>query len=126
MIEVVCGLFVRDGELLIVQRKPGGRHGGSWEFPGGKIEPGESAAQALVRELAEELGVAVRVGRPVGDSTDGFIRLRGFLIHAWHGEIALTEHVALRWLAPEQLLDMSLPHADRCVLGSLAAGDLLP
>ncbi len=57
MIEVVCGVFVRDGRLLIVQRKPGGRHGGCWEFPGGKIEAGESVEQSLVRELDEELGV---------------------------------------------------------------------
>ena len=125
MIEVVCGLFVRDGELLIVRRIPGGRHGGSWEFPGGKIEPGESAEQALVRELAEELGVAVQVGRLVGESADGFVRLRGFMIHEWHCEIALTEHVELRWLAPEQLLHMSLPDADVGLLRCVAAAELL-
>jgi len=124
MIDVVCGLFVRDDELLIVRRKPGGRHGGSWEFPGGKIEPGESAEQALLRELAEELGVAVAVGRFVGESADGFIRLRGYLIREWCGEIALTEHEALRWATPEQLLDLSLPDADLGLLSYVASADL--
>ena len=64
MIDVVCGLFVRGGRVLIVQRKPGGRHGGYWEFPGGKVEAGETPERSLAREIVEELGVAARVGRP--------------------------------------------------------------
>ena len=105
MIDVVCGLLVRDGRLLIVQRKPGGRHGGYWEFPGGKIEAGESAEQSLVRELTEELGVTVRVGPLVGESDDGTIKLRGYLIHEWRGEVVLVDHVASRWCVPAELLD---------------------
>jgi 8-oxo-dGTP diphosphatase len=125
MIEVVCGLFVRDGRLLIVQRKPGGRHGGYWEFPGGKIEAGESAEQSLVRELVEELGVTARVGSLVGEADDGVIRLRGYLIHEWRGDVVLVDHVASQWCLPTDLLGVALPPADmglvRCVLdaGSL-------
>jgi len=125
MIEVVCGLFVRAGELLIVRRKPGGRHGGSWEFPGGKIEPGESAPQALVRELAEELGVAVQAGRQVGECADGFIRLRGYLIREWRGDIVLNEHVAMQWSTPERLHEMSLPPTDLGLLRCVASAGVL-
>ena len=116
MIDVVCGLCVRDGRLLIVQRKPGGRHGGYWEFPGGKIEMGESAEQSLVRELAEELGMTVRVGPLVGDFDDGIIKLRGYLIREWVGDVVLVDHVALRWGAPAELLDVALPQTDLALL----------
>ena len=122
MIEVVCGLFVRDGRLMIVQRKPGGRHGGYWEFPGGKIEAGESAEQSLVRELGEELGVSARVGALVGEADDGTIRLRGYLIQEWRGDVVLVDHVASRWCMPAELLDIALPETDialvRCVLAA--------
>ncbi len=120
MIDVVCGVFVRAGRVLIVQRKPGGRHGGYWEFPGGKVEVGESAEQALVRELAEELGVTVRVGPLVGEFADGTIRLRGYLIHEWRGDVVLVDHVALRWSLPAEFAGIALPQTDlallRCVL----------
>jgi mutator protein MutT len=56
-VRVAAALVVRDGRLLLTQRPPGGPHGLLWEFPGGKIEPGESPEQALAREIAEELGV---------------------------------------------------------------------
>lgn len=64
---VVAGLIVADdGRVLVSQRQPGGPLGGQWEFPGGKLEPGEAPTVGLVRELAEELGVAVEVG-PIWD-----------------------------------------------------------
>ena len=116
MIDVVCGLFVRDGRLLIVRRKPGGRHGGYWEFPGGKIDSGEAPEQSLIRELAEELGVTVRVGALVGECADGTIKLRGYLIHEWLGDVALVDHVALRWCLPAELLEVALPQADMGLL----------
>jgi mutator protein MutT len=123
MIDVVCGLFVRDGRLLIVQRKPGGRHGGYWEFPGGKIEASESAEQSLVRELGEELGVSVRVGPLVGDADDGTIRLRGYLIHEWRGDVVLVDHVASRWCLPAELLDIALPQTDIALVRRVLAAD---
>ena len=58
--EVVAGVLERDGQVLICQRKHGTRHGLRWEFPGGKMEPGETPEQALARELREELNVAVK------------------------------------------------------------------
>jgi len=60
---VVAAVVRRGGRILITRRHPGGERGGQWEFPGGKVEPGESEAEALMREIREELGCAVEVGR---------------------------------------------------------------
>lgn len=62
VIAVVAALIERDGQVLICQRKKGHRHELKWEFPGGKVEPGESPPQALERELEEELGIRARIG----------------------------------------------------------------
>lgn len=124
MIDVVCGLFVRGGRVLIVRRKPGGRHGGYWEFPGGKVEAGETPERSLVREIVEELGVEARVGRLVGESADAHIRLRGYLIHEWRGDFVLAEHVALRWCCPAELLAETLPEADLELLRRVIDTDL--
>lgn len=62
---VVAGLIERDGMLLIGRRKPGDTHPGKWEFPGGKVEAGETPVQALARELEEELGIRATIGREV-------------------------------------------------------------
>ena len=59
---VTAAIAIREGRVLITQRPPGARDAGLWEFPGGKLEPGESPEEALRREIAEELGVAVQVG----------------------------------------------------------------
>lgn len=81
LIEVACGVLQRaDGQVLLAQRPEGKIAAGYWEFPGGKIEPGESADEALLRELHEELGVAVRAARPL-------IRLR----HAYHNRIVILD-----------------------------------
>ena len=124
MIDVVCGLFVRDGRVLIVQRRPGGRHGGYWEFPGGKVEAGEAPEDSLVRELVEELGVTARVGRLVGESADEHIRLRGYLIHEWRGDFVLTEHTAMHWCARAELLTAKLPQTDLDLARCLVDADL--
>ncbi len=62
---VVAGLIERDGQVLICQRRKKGRHGLKWEFPGGKVEPGETPREALVRELREELGLEVTLGEEI-------------------------------------------------------------
>src|SRR5215831_14141184 len=65
-VRVAAAVVWREGRLLLTQRPPGGQLGLQWEFPGGKIEPGETAEHALEREIAEELGVAARAGRTLG------------------------------------------------------------
>ena len=68
---VAAALIVRDGEILIGQRRPDQPMGSLWEFPGGKIEPGETAPQALIRELGEELGIMAQIGLQFWDSGGG-------------------------------------------------------
>src|SRR5580765_1239531 len=63
--DVVAAIIERDGKVLICQRKAGQRHAGKWEFPGGKVEPGEEFSSALARELAEELGIAAEIGEEI-------------------------------------------------------------
>ena len=116
MIAVVAGLIVRDGKLLIAQR-PGDKHmGGRWEFPGGKIEKGESPEAALRRELSEELGIEVKVGRiyhavmhsyPEKDVLLLFYRCR--LIS---GEPRPIEEADVRWITENEIRSYNWAEAD--------------
>ena len=103
MIEVVCGLIEDgDGRLLACRRPPGKHLGGLWEFPGGKVEPGESPRAALVRELREELAIETVVTgelAPVDwDYGGGPIRLIPFLCRVVTGEPHPHEHDAHEWI----------------------------
>jgi 8-oxo-dGTP diphosphatase len=105
---VVGAAIIRDGRLLAAQRAEPAELAGGWEFPGGKVDPGETDRDALVRECHEELGVRVALGERIGG--DWPLSLSGVL-RVWtaelvDGEPAALEHLALRWLAPEELYDV--------------------
>lgn len=117
-LRVVCALIERDGDVLMAQR-PAHKHlGGKWEFPGGKIEPGETPEAALRRELHEELGVTVTVIRPLAAHTHAYsavtIELIPFVVRLAAGSPAphTREHAALRWVPSPELLSLDLPEAD--------------
>jgi len=117
-IEVAAGVL-RDaaGRVLVAQR-PRGRHlGGLWEFPGGKIEPGESPADALKRELAEELGVEIGPSRPLVSVRHEYpgkiVRLRLFEVHSFAGRARGLEGQELKWAAVDELRNIDMPAADR-------------
>lgn len=125
---VVAAVLVRrvpDGapEVLIAQRPAGKWQAGRWEFPGGKIEPGESPADAIVRELREELGVTVRAARPLGefqhDYPDRSVRIGLWLVAAWEGEPLGLDGQSLRWVPVTQLPACDLLEADRPMLEPL-------
>lgn len=105
---VVGAALVRDGRVLASRRTAPPELAGLWEFPGGKVEPGESDEQALVRELREELDVEAVVGErlggdvPVGDA----LVLRVYLCRAT-GEPSLVDHDAHRWLGRSELDDVA-------------------
>ena len=124
-IRVVAAVVARDGRLLVCQRPAHKRHGGLWEFPGGKCEPGESDADAVVRELREELGVAVRtVGAErfaVRDTGSPF--LIAFVPVEIAGEPVCHEHTALRWGTPDELAQLALAPSDRRFVEAMQAGD---
>ncbi|WP_088943412.1 (deoxy)nucleoside triphosphate pyrophosphohydrolase [Rhodococcus sp. 1168] len=112
---VVAGAIVADGLLLLAQRARPPELAGLWELPGGKVEPGESDAQALMRELHEELGVDTAVGAQLaGDVHIGAGRiLRAYRVELVAGSPAPLEHSDLRWVDAAELREMDLVDADR-------------
>lgn len=104
--------------------------GALWEFPGGKIEPGESAQQALVRELSEELGIQAEVGPAVirirhNYRHGGAVDLQFFKVGEFTGEIANQIYQQVRWVKLEELPNYEFLAADRGLVRDLAAGKLL-
>jgi 8-oxo-dGTP diphosphatase len=105
-INVVGAVVLRDGLVLCAQRGPGALEG-MWEFPGGKIEPNETARDALAREIDEELHCTVKVGPEVVTTTHeydfGVVTLTTFYCNVLDGEPQLTEHTEVRWERPSKL-----------------------
>ena len=105
IIEVVAAIIHRDGRILATQRGYG-EYKGWWEFPGGKIEPGETEEQAIVREIREELNVGICVERKVCtveyDYPAFHLRMHCFWCSIVEGELELKEHQSARWLAKEE------------------------
>lgn len=122
---VVAGILTdADGRVLIAQRAPGGSEAGKWEFAGGKIRPGERAADALHRELQEELGIAAGA-----IEAHSLVRWRGapralnlhaFRVRDWSGEPRALEHQALAWVRPADLIRYPMPAPDRPIRARLA------
>jgi 8-oxo-dGTP diphosphatase len=115
-IEVVGAAIVRDGLVYCVQRGPNGSLPGLWEFPGGKLEPGEDEVTALAREIQEELRCRVEVGEKVTTTAHeyafGPVRLTTYFCSLLTGEPILTEHSAELWLPPAELADLAWAPAD--------------
>ena len=116
MIAVAAGLTVRDGKLLIA-RRPEGRHmAGKWEFPGGKIEKGETPEQALERELSEELGVRVKAGRIYHAIAHSYpekdVLLLFYRCSLTEGEPVAIEEAEVRWIEESELRDFDWAEAD--------------
>jgi 8-oxo-dGTP diphosphatase len=115
-IEVVGAVIIRDGLVFCVQRGPYGSLAGLWEFPGGKVEPGEEMGVALAREIQEELLCHVAVGERVTTTAHnydfGLVRLTTFYCELLDEEPLLTEHASELWAGPEQLAGLNWAPAD--------------
>lgn len=113
-IEVIAAVINRNGDLLICKRPPNKRHGELWEFPGGKVHNKESHAEAISRELYEELRIdAIRVGEPIDsihDNGSDFTII--FTPVEIKGEPSLHEHSEYTWCSPEKLLEYQLAPSD--------------
>lgn len=111
------------GEILVCQRPAHKIYPGEWEFPGGKVEPGEDAAGALRRELEEELGIAVTTARPLirlrHEYPELAVDLDTWLVTAWRGTPVSSEHPATAWVAPAELPRWQLLAADRPIVQAL-------
>lgn len=114
--EIVIAAIEKDGKFLLGKRPPTGLLGGLWEFPGGKIEPGETHAQALTRECDEELGVRVRVGGMVACVKHAYTHLRVTLnvyrCRAVSGKPKAKTHTELRWVDPADFDQYAFPKAN--------------
>ncbi len=125
-IRVVCGALVREGEVLVVRRGPGGAAAFKWELPGGKVEEQEDDRVALARELAEELHLDVTVGAYLEEHVHRYpsVTVRLVAYACWDREEIkgpmLTEHTAARWLGREELHGMDWAPADVPLLDSVA------
>jgi 8-oxo-dGTP diphosphatase len=127
---VAAGLIVRGGEVLIGQRRADQPMALLWEFPGGKIEAGESAEQALARELNEELSIHATIGPRItrirhNYRHGGAVDLQFFAVHEFTGEIESRIYKQVRWVKLEDLPGYDFLAADRGLIRDLAAGKLL-
>jgi 8-oxo-dGTP diphosphatase len=125
VIEVAAGL-IRDaaGRYLITQRRRGSHLAGLWEFPGGKLEAGETAAAGLRRELTEELSATFTVGELVEtvrwEYPERTVVLHFFECRPESGDIAPREQQAMEWVAPARLVEYDFPPADRELIRRLS------
>ena len=119
-IPVVAGFIRKGPDILIGQRPETHSLAGQWEFPGGKIEPGEIPEEALARELREELGIEATVGELKISYTHSFgdvnILILFFEVLFWKGEPKAKHHMMLEWVKPEELLTRTIPEANRKIL----------
>ncbi|WP_303830754.1 8-oxo-dGTP diphosphatase MutT [Asticcacaulis taihuensis] len=115
---VAAALVDSDGRVLIAQRPEGKQLAGLWEFPGGKVEPGETPETALIRELEEELGIIVKQAclAPFVFASHTYetfhLLMPLYLIRRWEGEPEAREHAALKWVRPNDMGQYPMPPAD--------------
>ncbi len=127
---VAAALMLRGDEVLICQRRPDQPMALQWEFPGGKIEPGESPEEALARELNEELGIEATIGSKVTHIRHnyrhgGAVDLQFFAVYEFRGEIENRIFKEVRWVKLEELPAYDFLVADRGLIKDLAQGKLL-
>jgi 8-oxo-dGTP diphosphatase len=114
---VAAALYDRDGRVLIAERPAGKHMAGRWEFPGGKVDAGESEADALTRELREELGIEVASSHPfmrlAHSYADRDVELSMWIVESFAGEPKGLDGQRLKWVQPEGLPDEDILEADR-------------
>ena len=126
VVEVVAAVIERGGLILIGQRKPRGRHALKWEFPGGKVEPGEEPREALVRELREELGIDAHIGDAIqrydfSYSAGGITRLIFFTVTEFAGEPENLDFAQIAWVERHRLPEYDFLEGDVEFVRALAA-----
>lgn len=127
LVVVAAALVDGDGQILLQQRPPGRAMAGLWEFPGGKVEEGETPEAALVRELEEELGIEVDPARLApacfasAPNGERHMILLLYLCREWRREPRAIDADALLWVRPAEMLALPMPPADRPLIGLLEA-----
>ena len=127
LIVAACALIDADGRVLIAERPPGKAMAGLWEFPGGKVEAGETPEQTLIRELLEELGIVVREAclAPLTFASHAYadfhLLMPLYVCRRWEGTVTARHHVRLAWVRPNKLRDYPMPAADLPLIAHLTA-----
>jgi 8-oxo-dGTP diphosphatase len=122
---VACALIDADGRVLVAQRPEGKQLAGLWEFPGGKLEPGERPEAALIRELSEELGIVVREPclAPLTFASYAYeafhLLMPLYVCRRWEGQPVSREGQALKWVRPGKLRSLAMPPADEPLIPAL-------
>lgn len=123
ILDVAVAVIEKEGRYLISQRMPNDSFGGIWEFPGGKAEPEESLEDCLAREMKEELGIVVEVGKKLREITHRYptrtIRLHPFACRIIEGEPSAIECAAWRWVSPSELSGFQFPPASGSLIAQL-------
>lgn len=122
-LDVAVAVIEREGRYLIAQRKTADSFGGLWEFPGGKVLPGEPLETCLAREIQEELGISIEVGPRLQVIDHHYpirpLRLHCYLCHILSGEPGAIDCAAWRWVRPEELSQFQFPPASAPILQAL-------
>lgn len=124
---VACALIDTDGRVLLAQRPEGKAMAGLWEFPGGKIEPGERPEQSLIRELNEELGITVSDAclAPLTFASHAYpdfhLLMPLYVCRRWQGTVSAREGQTLTWVRPNKMRDYAMPSADEPLVSHLMA-----
>ena len=122
---VAVALIDADHRVLVAQRPEGKQLGGLWEFPGGKVDPGERPEQALIRELHEELGIEVKAPclAPLTFASHAYedfhLLMPLYACRRWEGSVVAREGQALKWLHPWKLRELPMPPADAPLIPAL-------
>jgi 8-oxo-dGTP diphosphatase len=125
LLVVAAALIDADGRVLIAQRPQGKQLAGLWEFPGGKVDPGERPEQSLIRELAEELGITVKEDclAPLTFASHAYedfhLLMPLYVCRRWEGFVQSREGQALKWVRARNLRDYPMPPADEPLLPAL-------
>lgn len=125
LLVVAVALVDADNRVLIAQRPEGKALAGLWEFPGGKLEPGERPEAALIRELDEELGIVTQEAclAPLTFASHAYedfhLLMPLYICRRWSGYPTAREHAALKWVAPRALRDYPMPPADEPLVATL-------
>ena len=125
LLVVACALVDPDRRVLIAQRPEGKALAGLWEFPGGKVDPGERPEDALIRELAEELGIETKASclAPLTFASHAYddfhLLMPLYICRRWWGTPRATEGQALKWVRPRAMRDYPMPPADEPLVAHL-------